>query len=31
VKIAYRNEKGKMEIRFGSLAELERLYRMFSG
>jgi ParB family chromosome partitioning protein len=31
VKIDYRNEKGKMEIRFGSLAELERLYRMFSG
>jgi ParB family chromosome partitioning protein len=31
VKIAYRNEKGKVEIRFGSLAELERLYRMFSG
>lgn len=30
VKISYRNEKGKMEIRFGSLAELERLYRMFS-
>lgn len=30
VKINYRNEKGKMEIRFGSLAELERLYRMFS-
>jgi ParB family chromosome partitioning protein len=31
VKINYRNEKGKVEIRFGSLAELERLYRMFSG
>ncbi|HEY4606125.1 MAG TPA: ParB/RepB/Spo0J family partition protein [Acidimicrobiia bacterium] len=31
VKISYRNEKGKMEIRFGSLAELERLYRMFNG
>ncbi len=29
VKINYRNEKGKVEIRFGSLAELERLYRMF--
>jgi ParB family chromosome partitioning protein len=29
VKIAYRNEKGKVEIRFGSLAELERLYRLF--
>jgi ParB family chromosome partitioning protein len=31
VKINYRNQKGKVEIRFGSLAELERLYRMFSG
>jgi len=31
VKINYRNEKGKVEIRFGSLAELERLYRKFSG
>jgi ParB family chromosome partitioning protein len=31
VKINYRNEKGKVEIRFGSLAELERLYRRFSG
>jgi ParB family chromosome partitioning protein len=31
VKINYRNEKGKVEIRFASLAELERLYRMFSG
>ena len=31
VKINYRNEKGKLEIRFGSLAELERLYRKFSG
>jgi ParB family transcriptional regulator, chromosome partitioning protein len=31
VKISYRNEKGKMEIRFGSLGELERLYRMFNG
>ena len=31
VKINYRNEKGKLEIRFGSLAELERLYRRFSG
>ncbi|MGH8870935.1 MAG: ParB/RepB/Spo0J family partition protein [Acidimicrobiia bacterium] len=30
VKINYRNEKGKVEIRFGSLAELERLYRIFS-
>ncbi len=31
VKINYRNEKGKVEIKFGSLAELERLYRMFNG
>ncbi|HEX6146623.1 MAG TPA: ParB/RepB/Spo0J family partition protein [Acidimicrobiia bacterium] len=31
VKINYRNEKGKVEIKFGSLAELERLYRKFSG
>jgi len=30
VKINYRNEKGKVEIRFGSLAELERLYRVFN-
>ena len=30
VKINYRNEKGKLEIRFGSLEELERLYRSFS-
>ena len=29
VKISYRNEKGKLEIRFGSLEELERLYREF--
>lgn len=31
VKIRYRNEKGKIEIRFGSVSELERLYREFSG
>jgi ParB family chromosome partitioning protein len=31
VKINYRNEKGKVEIKFATLAELERLYRMFSG
>lgn len=31
VKIAYRNEKGKVEIRFGSLSELERIYRSLSG
>jgi ParB family chromosome partitioning protein len=30
VKISYRNEKGKVEIKFGSLSELERLYRIFS-
>ena len=30
VKISYRNEKGKVEIRFASLLELERLYRMFN-
>lgn len=29
VKINYRNEKGKLEIRFGSIEELERLYRDF--
>ncbi|MGI9609277.1 MAG: ParB/RepB/Spo0J family partition protein [Acidimicrobiia bacterium] len=31
VKISYRNQKGKLEIRFGSLEELERLYREFNG
>ena len=30
VKISYRNEKGKVEIRFGSIAELERIYRVIS-
>ena len=30
VKSNYRNQKGKLEIRFGSLAELERLYRIFN-
>ena len=30
VKISYRNEKGKVEIRFGSLEELERIYRVIS-
>ena len=29
VKISYHNEKGKVEIRFGSVEELERLYRVF--
>ncbi len=28
VKIDYRNEKGKVEIRFGSLEDLERIYRL---
>lgn len=28
VKINYRNEKGRVEIRFGSVEELERLYRL---
>lgn len=28
VKINYRNEKGKVEIRFSSLADLERIYRL---
>ena len=31
VKINYRNEKGKLEIKFGSLEELERIYRSFTG
>lgn len=30
VKISYRNEKGKVEIRFGSLEDLERIYRILS-
>ena len=30
VKISYRNEKGKLEIGFGSLEELERIYRIIS-
>lgn len=30
VKITYRNEKGKVEIGFGSIAELERIYRVIS-
>lgn len=30
VKISYRNEKGKVEIRFGSLEDLERIYRTLS-
>ena len=29
VKISYRDQKGKLEIRFGSVEELERLYREF--
>jgi ParB family chromosome partitioning protein len=31
VKIDYRNEKGKLEIKFGSLEDLERIYRSFTG
>jgi ParB family chromosome partitioning protein len=30
VKINYRNQKGKVEIRFGSLEDLERIYRALS-
>ena len=30
VKINYSNEKGKVEIRFGSLEELERIYRIIA-
>jgi ParB family chromosome partitioning protein len=30
VKITYRNEKGKVEIKFGSIEELERIYRVIS-
>ncbi len=30
VKINYRNKKGKVEIRFGSLEDLERIYRIIS-
>jgi ParB family chromosome partitioning protein len=30
VKINYRNEKGKVEIRFGSLEDLERIYRILA-
>jgi len=30
VKIDYRNEKGKLEIRFASLEDLERIYRSFT-
>jgi len=30
VKISYRNQKGKVAIRFGSLGELERIYRVIS-
>lgn len=30
VKISYRNQRGKVEIRFGSLEELERIYRVIS-
>lgn len=30
VKITYRNKRGRVEIRFGSLEELERIYRIIS-
>lgn len=30
VKITYRNQRGKVEIRFGSLEDLERIYRVIS-
>lgn len=30
VKISFRNEKGKVEIRFGSVEELERIYRLMA-
>lgn len=30
VKISYKNQKGKVEIRFGSLEDLERIYRVLS-
>ena len=30
VKISFRNEKGRVEIKFGSVAELERIYRVLS-
>lgn len=30
VKISYRNQKGKVEIRFSTLEELERIYRILS-
>ncbi len=30
VRISYRNQKGKVEIRFGSLEDLERIYRTLS-
>ncbi len=31
VKISYRNRRGKVEIRFGSVEDLERIYRIMSG
>jgi ParB family transcriptional regulator, chromosome partitioning protein len=30
VRITYRNERGKLEIKFGSVEELERIYRLMS-
>jgi hypothetical protein len=31
VKINYRSQKGRVEIKFGSVEELERLYRVITG
>lgn len=31
VEIKYKNQKGRVEIRFGSVQELERLYRIITG
>jgi hypothetical protein len=30
VKIDYRSQKGRVEIKFGSIEELERLYRVMT-
>ena len=30
VRISYRNQRGRIEIRFGSVSELERIYRVIS-
>jgi hypothetical protein len=31
VKINYRNQRGKVVVSFGSVEELERLYRIITG